>query len=138
MLGGGGITGAAYELATLMAIELVTGWHPNDALIIVKTSAGALVAAAVRADRLDLDTLVHSHESRDSVAARIRGRIYRRGDSPQVTKWLRFGLTAGLRNPGLAFSFDTPAPFAPTLLPIGSKNNSEKQAIVDPTGRWRS
>ena len=94
-----------------MAIELATGWHPNDASIIVGTSAGASAAAAVRADRLDLDTLVHSHESRTAVAARIRDRVYRRGGSPQVTKWLRFGLTAGLRNPGLAFSFGTPAPF---------------------------
>ena len=111
VLGGGGITGAAYELATLMAIEMATGWHPNDASIIVGTSAGASVAAAVRADRLDLDTLVHSHESGDAVAARIRDRVYRKGGTPHISRWIRHGLAGGLRSPGLAMAFGTPALF---------------------------
>ena len=29
MLGGGGITGAAYEMAALMSIRLATGWDPG-------------------------------------------------------------------------------------------------------------
>ena len=111
VLGGGGITGAAYELATLMAIELATGWHPNDADIVVGTSAGASVAAAVRSDRLDLDSLVKSDESGAAVAARIRDRVYRRGGAPQLGRWLRHGLAAGLRSPGLTFAFASPAPF---------------------------
>ena len=110
MLGGGGITGAAYELATLMAIEMATGWHPNDAEIVVGTSAGASVGAALRSDRLHLDVLVRSHESGEDVAARIR-HIYGRRGSPQLGRWIRHGLVAGLRRPGLTFALGSPAPF---------------------------
>ena len=111
VLGGGGIAGAAYQLATLMALELATGWHPNDADIIVGTSSGSSVAAAVRADRLDLDTLVQPHESPDHVADRIRNRVHRRGDSLQFRRWIRHGIAPGFRNPGLSFALGSPAPF---------------------------
>jgi len=116
VLGGGGITGAAYEIATLMAIEMATGWHPNDADIIVGTSAGSSVAAAVRSDRLDIDSLVKSDESGEAVTARIRDRIYKRGGQSNVGCWMRHGLAAGLRNPGLTFAFGTPALFDPRAI----------------------
>ena len=45
VLGGGGVTGAAYEMAALMAIELATGWSPNDADVVIGTSAGSFVAS---------------------------------------------------------------------------------------------
>lgn len=131
VLGGGGITGAAFELASLMAIEMATGWHPNDADIVIGTSAGASVAAAVRSDRLELDALVRSHESREAVADRIRSRIYRRGGFPQVRQWLRHGLAPGLRNPGLTLALGSPAPFDPTSIAEWIH-----EQVGDEAGRW--
>jgi NTE family protein len=43
VLGGGGITGAAYEMATLMSLQLATGWNPDDAEVVVGTSSGSLI-----------------------------------------------------------------------------------------------
>lgn len=111
VLGGGGITGAAYQLAALMAIELATGWDANDAAVIVGTSAGATVAATVRSGRLDLDALVKNGESRTEVADRIQQAIFRRGGSRNLTGWLRHGVARSIVNPGLTFALGTPAPY---------------------------
>lgn len=113
VLGGGGITGAAYQLAGLMALELATGWDPGDAEVVVGTSAGATVAAVVRAGRITLDALVQTHEGRAEVAERIRTTIYRRGGSRQLSRWLRHGIAASLRSPGLTFALGSPALFDP-------------------------
>ena len=71
VLGGGGITGAAYEFAALMAIRMATGWDPNDADIIIGTSAGATVAAVTRADRLHIETLTGGDRSRAEYVSHI-------------------------------------------------------------------
>ena len=113
VLGGGGITGAAFQLAALMAIEMATGWRPNDAEAIVGTSAGANVAAVVRSNRLAVDALVHPHETREDVAERIRRTIYRRGGTRRLRSWLRHGVAASLRSPGVTLSFGSPAPYDP-------------------------
>lgn len=49
VLGAGGPAAHAVECGFLHAIELHTGWSPADAEVIVGTSAGAQVAALVRA-----------------------------------------------------------------------------------------
>jgi NTE family protein len=130
-LGGGGITGAAYQLAALMAIEMATGWHPNSADVIIGTSAGANVAAVVRSDRLAVDALVHPHETRDDVAERVRQTIYRRGGTRKLGAWLRHGVAASLRSPGVALSFGSPAPYDPAG--IGDLVRSQIGAAAD---RW--
>jgi NTE family protein len=113
VLGGGGITGASYQLAALMAIELATGWHADDAEVIIGTSAGATVAATVRSGRLDLDALVKPGESRAEVAERINRAIFRRGGERSVGGWLRHGVARSVLNPGLTFALGTPAPYDP-------------------------
>jgi NTE family protein len=110
VLGGGGITGASYELATLMAIRLATGWNPNDAEVVVGTSSGAFVTALVRSDRLDLDSLVLPTDDREAVARRIRERIYSRRPGVNVGRWVRHGILPGFRNPGLTLLLGSPAP----------------------------
>ena len=50
VLGGGGIVGHAYHDGVLRALEDVTGWQPRRADVIVGTSAGAVVAAMLRAE----------------------------------------------------------------------------------------
>ncbi|HSL26708.1 MAG TPA: patatin-like phospholipase family protein [Acidimicrobiia bacterium] len=111
VLGGGGITGAAYEMAALMALELATGWDPNNAEVIVGTSSGSFVAALVRNDRLDLDSLVLPTDDRDQVAQRIRERIFNRKPGVRVGTWLRHGILPGVRKPGLTLLLGSPAPY---------------------------
>jgi NTE family protein len=111
VLGGGGITGAAYEMAALMAIELATGWDANQADVVIGTSSGAFVGSLVRHEALNLDSLVMADDERADVAERIRSHVYARGRGPGVTKWLRHGIVPGIRRPGLTMLFGTPAPF---------------------------
>ncbi|MGH8947155.1 MAG: patatin-like phospholipase family protein, partial [Acidimicrobiia bacterium] len=111
VLGGGGITGAAYEMAALMAIELATGWNPNQADVLIGTSSGAFVGALVRHDALTLDSLVMPDDERADVAERIRSHVYARGRGPGVVKWVRHGVVPGIRRPGLTMLLGTPAPY---------------------------
>lgn len=111
VLGGGGITGAAYELAALMAIHMATSWDPNSSEVIVGTSAGSFVAGTVRSGRLSIDSLARPDESREDVADRIRSAVYQRRRPGGVRRWLRHGLVPGLRNPGVSLILGSPAPF---------------------------
>ncbi len=56
VLGGGGVTGMAYHVGTLLALELDLGWDPRTADVLVGTSAGSVVGALIRAG-LDMDDL---------------------------------------------------------------------------------
>jgi predicted acylesterase/phospholipase RssA len=111
VLGGGGITGAAYEIATLMALQLATGWNPNDSEVVVGTSSGSFVTSLVRNDALSLDSLVQAGDEHEDVAERIRSHLYQRAGSPSVGKWVRYGITPGLRRPGLTLFLGSPAPY---------------------------
>jgi len=111
VLGGGGITGASYEMAALMAIRLATGWDPNQAEVVVGTSGGAFVTALVRNDALSLDSLVMPTDDRDAVAERIRRHIYTKKAGVQVGNWVRHGIVPGLRDPGLTLFLGSPAPY---------------------------
>jgi NTE family protein len=112
VLGGGGVTGSAFEMATLMAIELATGWSPNRAATVIGTSAGAYVAALVRNEALRVDHLVQSEEDHADVAQRISGYLYEnRRPGMSVRSWIRNGLVPGLRRPGLRLLLGSPAPW---------------------------
>ena len=109
VLGGGGITGASYHLAALLAINMATGWHPNDAEVIIGTSAGSFVASTVRAGDLSIDSIVRPHEGREQVAERIRKQLFQRQRPSGVVRWVRRGLLPGLRKPGVTLLLGTPA-----------------------------
>lgn len=111
VLGGGGVTGAAYEIATLMAIEIATGWDPNTSEVVVGTSSGSFVTSMVRNDALNLDSLVRPGDEREDVAQRIRGHLYQKGGSRGVAKWVRHGLGPGIRRPGVTMFLGSPAPY---------------------------
>ena len=111
MLGGGGITGAAYEMAALMTLHLATGWDPDEAEVVVGTSGGAFVTALVRNDALSLDSLVLPHDERADVAERIRNHVYTRNDGIKVRHWVRHGIVPGIRDPGLTLFLGSPAPY---------------------------
>lgn len=112
VLGGGGITGAAYEIAALMAIRMATGWDPNRADVVVGTSCGAFVSSLVRHDALDLDWLVLPSDEREDVAERIRSHVYSKGASANMGTWLRYGLVPGVRRPGLSMFLGSPARYS--------------------------
>jgi NTE family protein len=50
VLGAGGVVGHAWHGGVLRALQEHTGWDPRDADVIVGTSAGAVVGAALRAE----------------------------------------------------------------------------------------
>jgi NTE family protein len=109
VLGGGGITGASYQMAALMALNLATGWEPNSAEVIIGTSGGATVAAITRADRLDLSSVVLEREDPNDVAARISSHLYKKGSLKGLGRWIRKGLLPGLRRPGLNLALGAPS-----------------------------
>lgn len=109
VLGGGGITGAAYEMAALMSIRMATDWDPNRADVVVGTSSGAFVSALVRHDALSLDSLVSHTDEREDVAHRIKSHVYSRGASTGRGNWVRHGLVPGIRRPGLTMFLGGPA-----------------------------
>ena len=111
VLGGGGLTGAAYEMAALMALEMATGWDPNNADVVVGTSSGAFVAALLRNSSLALDSLVLPSDNHEDVTERIRSHIYTKGPSGSIGKWLRHGIVPGVRRPGLTMLLGSPAPY---------------------------
>lgn len=108
VLGGGGVTGASYEIAALMAIRLATGWEPNDAKVIIGTSAGSTVAGLVRGERLDIGTIVREMEDEDAVSDRIASTLYPRSDPGGLSRWMRRGILPGLRSPGVSFVLGAP------------------------------
>lgn len=113
VLGGGGITGAAYEFAALMAIRMATGWNPNDSEIVIGTSAGATVAAVVRAERLEIDVLTSGDRTRQEYVEHVSSYLQRRTRPSGFGRWLRHGLLPGLRNPGLEMTLGGPALYDP-------------------------
>ncbi len=113
VLGGGGITGAAYEMAALIGVELATGWDPTHADVVVGTSAGSFVGAVVRSGRLSVESMVRQQESAQDVANRIRAYMFQRASIGGVTRWLRHGLVPGLTKPGVRLILGTPGRFTP-------------------------
>jgi NTE family protein len=111
VLGGGGVTGAAHQIATLLAIEAATGWNPDDADVVVGTSGGAVVAAMVRGHRLSIDAVVGEAEGMHDYVSRLRSLLYRRAWPRKLGSWARHGLLRGVRKPGVTFMLGGPAPF---------------------------
>lgn len=113
VLGGGGITGAAFQVGALMALELACEWDANEAEVVVGTSGGSYVTSLVRSSRLDLDCLVREDESAVEVAERIRSQVFSAEPQMQVARWLRHGVIPGLRNPGFTLLMGSPARYGP-------------------------
>lgn len=111
VLGGGGVTGAAHQIATLLAIEAVTGWNASDAEVVIGTSGGAVVTAMVRGPGLSIETVVGESEGIHDYSERLRSILFRRGWPRHLRSWGRHGLLRGIRHPGLSFALGGPAPF---------------------------
>jgi NTE family protein len=108
VLGGGGVTGAAFHFGTLLAIEMATGWNPNEASVVVGTSSGAFAAAMVRAEAVHLDSFAGTGETRDEIHDWLSGNLYRRGAPRGAVRWVRRGLLPALRRPSLHVALASP------------------------------
>lgn len=109
VLGGGGITGASFHFGALFAIQMATGWNPNDADVIIGTSCGAFVAGLVRGEALNLESLVGDAHDREQVAERLRTRVFGKRSRPRgAVRWVRNGLLPGLRRPNLNLIVGSP------------------------------
>lgn len=113
VLGGGGVTGASFQIATLMGLELAFDWEADRADLVVGTSGGAYVASLVRSGCLDLDSLVRPGEDRAAVAARIREHLFLPQPGLSMGRWLRYGVLPSLRQPGLTAVLGSPARYSP-------------------------
>jgi NTE family protein len=109
VLGGGGVTGASFELAALFGIRMATGWDPDDAAVIVGTSCGALVGSVIRCGELTLESVVGELQGREELTEGLRRMIYRRAASRGTARWLRHGVLPGLRSPGVKLAVGGPA-----------------------------
>jgi NTE family protein len=112
VLGGGGVTGAAFDFGSLFSLRMATGWEPNDADVIVGTSSGAVAAALIRSGHLDLESIVGDVRGAPQLS-RLLGRIiYRRITPAGMGRWVRHGLIPGLRKPGVRLALGCPARYS--------------------------
>jgi len=108
VLGGGGITGAAYHFGTLFALQMATGWDPADADVVVGTSSGAFIAAMVRGGALNLDTMVGNSHRDEDVIEWLSTNVYRRIRPRGLVRWVRRGIVPSITRPGLRFVLGSP------------------------------
>jgi len=116
VLGGGGITGAAYHFGVLFSIRLATGWDPDRAEVIVGTSSGSFVAAMVRGGALDLHTLVGDSHTVEEAQEWLSGHCYQRGRPQGLLRWMRRGVLPGVVSPNLSLLLGSPGLYHTTGL----------------------
>lgn len=109
VLGGGGISGAAFHFGVLLAVEMATGWKARDADVIVGTSCGSVVAALARGDAISTHGLVGNAPSRKDYARRLHDDLYRPHRPGGVVRWLRHGFVPGLRRGDIRMLLGSPA-----------------------------
>ena len=108
VLGGGGITGAAFHFGAIMALEMATGWDPNTAEVVVGTSGGAFVTAMIRADAVHPDTFIGTGETQEEIHDWLTGYLYRKGAPRGGIRWLKKGLLPAVRHPSLYAALGSP------------------------------
>ena len=95
-----------------MALRLATEWDPDEAEVIIGTSAGSTVAAITRAGGLHVDLLVRGQEDQDDVTARISQLLYKKQNLAGFGRWVRRGILPGIRNPGVSLVLGAPGRFS--------------------------
>ncbi len=112
MLGAGGVTGAAFQVGTLMALHMATGWRPGDADVIVGTSSGAFLAALIRGDATDIESVTDESLADMDLEAWLHERIYRRVPPRGLVRWLTKGIVPGVTRPGVGLVLGSPGMYS--------------------------
>ena len=123
VLGGGGITGAAYHFGTLFAIQMATGWDPAEADVVIGTSSGSFIAAMVRGGALNLDTMVGNSRQDDDVVNWLSDNVYRRIRPRGLVRWVRTGIIPSITRPGLGVVLGSPGIYSTDAM-VGWVENS--------------
>lgn len=105
VLGGGGVTGIAWELGVLEGLRR-EGVDLGDADVVIGTSAGAVAGALMRTAGIEAGYRTQTEEPVDEIPARLSpltllrlgGMLARRGDP--ATIWRRVGEAASAAQPG--------------------------------------
>jgi NTE family protein len=112
VLGGGGITGASYHFGTLFALQMATGWDPDDADVVIGTSSGSFIAAMVRGGALNLDTMVGNSRRDEDVVDWLSNNVYRRIRPRGLVRWVRRGIVPSFARPGLSVALGSPGVYS--------------------------
>jgi NTE family protein len=140
VLGAGGVLGAAWTIGALAALEQQYGWDPRDARVLIGTSAGSVLAAALGCG-VGVDTLLN-HQKGVVVEGDPRLEYDHDADSggalpplPRPGIGSARGLLAAARHPLRV----TPMGALSSVLPKGRGNLEPVGRLVDaicPRGAW--
>jgi NTE family protein len=99
-------------MGALMALEMATGWRAIDAEVIVGTSSGAFMAALIRGDAMDLESLADESLAGMGLEEWLHQRVYRRVPPRGLVRWVTKGIVPGVTSPGVGLVLGTPAVYS--------------------------
>lgn len=139
ILGGGGAAGWAFHAGVLGRLADDLGWRASEAELIIGTSAGAVVGAAMRAGQSPSDFLAAvdkppTEEEQEFVRAQMQEREDRRSIRPLAPELLR-ELLPGRAGVGVALAGILPPGRFPTW-PLTARNQARHYPQEWPDGLW--
>ncbi len=143
VLGAGGVLGAAWTIGALSALQQAEGWDPREADVLIGTSAGSVMAAALSCG-VDVDTLRAHQEGAGAGPVVVEGdpRLEYDHDSAAALPPLPrpgIGSPLGVLRTALNPCRVTPLAALSAVLPQGRGSLEPVGALVDglvPPGQW--
>ena len=134
VLGGGGVVGIAYHAGVLKALAEVWGVGPDDADVVIGTSAGSVVGAYLRTGREPLELITEVIGDGDTLPSRPLPPVLDWGAASAVG-WARRGLGTGWV---LARSLGRRLPSPPVPAVLGRVFPAGLAAMADGKARLRA
>ena len=139
VLGAGGVLGAAWTIGALAAVQEELQWDPRDAEVLVGTSAGSVLAAALGCG-LGVDALLH-HQQGIVVPGELQIDYDQEAAGGALPRLPRpgFGSPRGVLHSALHPFSTTPMAVLSTMLPRGRGTLAPVGQLIDavlPGGGW--
>jgi len=139
ILGGGGAPGWAFHAGILERLSRDLGWHASSAELIIGTSAGAVVGAAIRSGQSPAEFLEAvdeppTEEEQEFVRVQMSEREDSRSLRPLAPELLR-ELLPGRAGVGVALAGILPPGRFPTW-PLTARNQAQHYPSEWPEGLW--